>query len=92
MAQPREPKTMTNIKLLPSSNMTFAKIAELAGDTLSEWKTYNFDNGAQVKTYRSPTYHKGGILKTAYLHITIQYPSGYVEYYREQKDGSFKTR
>ena len=77
---------MTTLK---ATDITAQYLQELHGNKINtqEW---NVDNGTKVTTIRKVT-TRNNVVKTNYLHIIIDYPSGNKEYYREQKDGNFKT-
>lgn len=73
---------------LKASDVTFQHIKDMIGNSLGlhEWEV---DNGGRVKAQVKTT-TRGGVIKTAYLHVTIIQPNGSWTYYREQKNGNFK--
>lgn len=75
-------------KMLSAKEVSFQNVKDMIGRSLSvhEW---DVDNGGKVKAQVKTT-TRGGEIKTAYLHVTIEKPNGYWEYYREKPDGGFK--
>ena len=73
---------------LKANNVSFQYVKDKIGKSLRlhEW---DVDNGGKVKAQVKTTI-RGGVIKTAYLHITIIKPNGHWEYYRETSNGKFK--
>lgn len=69
---------------------TFGDVKRAVGNSLDTF-LWEYPDGRKVQARTAITTHKGGLIKTAYLHIVLRHANGYVEHYREQADGSFRT-
>lgn len=78
------------MEVLNANDVNFVLISKLVGDTIDKLHTFGVSNGCRITAKRKATI-RNGLIHTLYLHVTITKPSGRYDYYREQKDGSFKS-
>jgi len=77
-------------QFLNAEDVTLKYIGELVGNTIDKLHTFYVSNGCRITAKRKVTIRQG-LIHTNYLHVTNTKPSGHYTYYREQKDGSFKS-
>lgn len=82
-----EARSRLQATTIKARDLTFAKIKELIGPSLSLHE-FDVDNGFEIKAQVKTT-TRNGLVKTAYLHVTLIHPNGHWEYYRENAKGIF---